>query len=99
MIFAYTSTSGFPDNNVHCIIEDDSCYLWMTSNKGIYAIKRFELNDVAEGKKSSFTTLFFGKGDGIKNTEFNGGFQPSAMKASDGCLWFPTIKGVVVVDQ
>lgn len=97
-IVAFHPSNGFIDDNVHCIIEDELGYLWLSSNKGLFAINKSELDSVAENKLSSFTTAFFGKEDGIINTEFNGGFQPSVLKSSDGLLWFPTIKGVVSVD-
>jgi len=34
----------------------------------------------------------------MKSKECNGGFQPAAWKGADGRLWFPTVKGVAVVD-
>jgi len=36
--------------------------------------------------------------DGLASAECNGGAQPAGCRTRDGCLWFPTIRGVAVVD-
>ena len=36
--------------------------------------------------------------DGLASAECNGGTQPAGCRTHDGLLWFPTIKGVAVVD-
>ncbi|MDQ3686893.1 MAG: histidine kinase, partial [Acidobacteriota bacterium] len=40
----------------------------------------------------------FGKSDGMRNTEANGGRQPAGIRARDGKLWFPTQDGVAIFD-
>src|SRR5262249_50059036 len=40
----------------------------------------------------------YGTSDGMNSRECNGGFQPAGWKTRDGRLWFPTEKGLVVVD-
>jgi signal transduction histidine kinase len=40
----------------------------------------------------------FGTADGMKSNECSGISQPSGWKGRDGRLWFPTARGVVVVD-
>jgi signal transduction histidine kinase len=40
----------------------------------------------------------YGKEEGLPSIECQGGFQPSGCKSRDGRLWFPTIKGLAVVD-
>src|SRR4029453_1995192 len=40
----------------------------------------------------------YGMADGMKTSECNGGGQPAGWKTRDGRLWFPTLKGVVVID-
>ncbi|HLX13203.1 MAG TPA: ATP-binding protein, partial [Bacteroidota bacterium] len=40
----------------------------------------------------------YGKADGMASRECNGTSQPAGWKASNGELWFPTIKGVVAVN-
>lgn len=94
----YTLKDGLFNNGVFQILEDDRGYFWMSSNKGIYRIRRRELNDFAEGKVRSITSIAYGKNDGLLNVECNGGRQPAGWKTRDGRLWFPTAGGAAVID-
>jgi len=93
-----TKNNGLFDNVVSRLMEDDDGNFWMSSNRGIFRTSRKELNDFADGKIESVTSVVYGTGDGMKTDECNGGGQPSGWKTRDGKLWFPTIKGVVTVD-
>ncbi|MCW3103688.1 MAG: hypothetical protein JWO09_2128 [Bacteroidetes bacterium] len=86
------------DKNVWSIAEDRNGNLWMPSNSGMYVADKRELNDMADNNSRSFNPVFLGREDGLKSIEFNGGFQPSVLKSSKNEFWFPTVKGVAVVD-
>jgi PAS domain S-box-containing protein len=95
----YTTTEGLFDDVVFQILDDDRGNLWMSCNKGIFRVSKRELNDFAEGKISAINSVAYGKADGMKTSECNGGLsQPAGWKSQDGRLWFPTIKGAVVID-
>ncbi len=94
----YTRESGLLSNVIYRIIEDDKGSLWMSSNKGIFTVSLRELNFMAAGKRSDLSCKFFGEADGMQSPVCSGGFQPAGMKTTDGRLWFPTIKGVVIID-
>ena len=96
--FIFTTDDGLFDNVISQIVEDDDGYFWMGCNRGIQRISRNELNDYADGKKSSFFVQTYDKYDGMISAETNGGFQPSAVKDAKGDIYFPTIKGLVVVN-
>jgi len=70
----------------------------MSSNRGIYRTSKRELNQFAEGKLSSITSVAYGKTDGMLSEECNGGMWPAGTRARDGKLWFPTQDGVAVID-
>jgi signal transduction histidine kinase len=93
-----TTRNGLFDNIVSRILEDARGNFWMSCNRGIYRVSRQELNDAADGKIRAVTSISYGVGDGMATSECNGGAQPAGWKTRDGKLWFPTIKGVVVVD-
>jgi len=40
----------------------------------------------------------YGVEDGLPSLECQGGFQPSGCRSRDGRLWFPTVKGLAIVD-
>ena len=93
-----STAEGLFDNTVSRILEDDRGNFWMSSNRGIFRVSRKELNDFVAGKTRLVTSTPYGVADGMKTSECNGGGQPAGWKSRDGRLWFPTLKGVVVVD-
>jgi signal transduction histidine kinase/ligand-binding sensor domain-containing protein/CheY-like chemotaxis protein len=93
----YSTANGLFDDNVFQIVDDRRGSLWMTCNRGIFRVSKQILLDVAEGRANAITSTAFGGSDGIRSAEFNGNAQPAGIRAHDGTLWFPTIKGVVSV--
>jgi ligand-binding sensor domain-containing protein/signal transduction histidine kinase/CheY-like chemotaxis protein len=92
-----TTRNGLFNDTVYAILDDGLGYFWMTCNHGISRVSRQQLDDFADGKIASVTALAFGESDGMRSRECNAG-SPSALKARDGRLWFPTLGGVVVID-
>ena len=95
----FTMKDGLSSNGVFCILEDNHGWFWMNSNQGIYRVSRQELNDFADGKTKSLTSIAYNKQDGLLNIEGNGGRQPAGIKTRDGKLWFPTAQGIAVIDS
>lgn len=96
--FNFTTENGLFNNGVFATVEDDYGNLWMSCNRGIFRVNKQQLNDFAEGRVPGYESFAYGKEDGMLNTECNGGRQPSALKDTDGRIWFPTLDGVAVVD-
>jgi signal transduction histidine kinase/ligand-binding sensor domain-containing protein len=94
----YTTRDGLFDNGVFQILEDDSGWLWMSSNRGIYRVRKQELNEFADGKLKTINCLAYNKNDGMPSTECNGGRWPAGIKTHDGKLWFPTMGGLAMID-
>ncbi|MEI9977663.1 MAG: two-component regulator propeller domain-containing protein [Edaphobacter sp.] len=94
----FTVKTGLFNNGVFQILEDTKRNFWISCNRGIYRVSRQELNEFAEGKRNTVTSIAYGKADGMLNAECNGGVSPAGIKTVDGKLWFPTQNGVAVVD-
>ncbi|HTA64393.1 MAG TPA: two-component regulator propeller domain-containing protein, partial [Xanthomonadaceae bacterium] len=94
----YTTHQGLPDDTINGVVEDGARNVWIGTDHNIARLTRQDLDAVAAGSSPSVTPLVFGKGDGMKSSEAEGGTHPSAWRAHDGRLWFPTNRGVVVVD-
>lgn len=94
----FNTQNGLFDDKIFTILEDEKNNLWLTSNNGIFRVNRKELNAYALGEIHSYRYLSFGTSDGMKASECNGGSQHSGWKMSDGSLWFPTVKGIAIVD-
>ncbi|MBI4748324.1 MAG: hypothetical protein HY774_07525 [Acidobacteria bacterium] len=94
----FTISTGLFDNVVSAIFEDSEGSFWLSGNRGICRVSKRELNDYADRKRISISSVGYDKADGMAVSETNGGFQPAGWKAADGTLWFPTLRGVVSVD-
>lgn len=91
-------SDGLADDVVSAILEDDDDNFWMSGNRGIYRVSRSQLNAFADGRIQRVHSVLYGRGDGLRNPETNGGFQPAGWKDARGHLWFPTLEGIAVVD-
>ena len=94
----YTMKDGLYHSGVFQFLEDSAGLCWMSCNRGIYRVRKQELNDFADGKIKAITSIGYGKSDGMLNAECNGGGWPAGIRASDGKLWFPTMDGIAVID-
>jgi ligand-binding sensor domain-containing protein/signal transduction histidine kinase len=93
-----TARQGLPDNTISEILEDDKGRLWLGSNRGIVCLNKQELQELAVGKISAIYPQVFGRAEGMLSEECAGGFCPAGLKTVTGQLWFPTLKGVVMID-
>ncbi|NLH73673.1 MAG: hypothetical protein GX456_11520 [Verrucomicrobia bacterium] len=97
--FTFTTQHGLRENVINNIQEDDAGFLWLSGLQGIYCVARKELNEVASGRRSQVQVLAFGEADGMLNSQCNGGvIQPSGCKDRWGRIWFPTARGVAMID-
>jgi PAS domain S-box-containing protein len=94
----FTTKQGMYDNAVFQILEDNQKYFWLTCNRGIYRVSEKELNEYADGKIQSVHCTVFGTTDGMRSAKCNGTSQPAGIRARDGRLWIPTMKGVAIID-
>ena len=94
----YTSKRGLFDDTVFQVLDDHRGRLWMSSNKGIFSVRKDQLNALANGLAASITSTAYGVSNGMKSRECNGGFQPAGWRTQDGRLCFATMKGVSIVD-
>ena len=95
---AYTTRNGLLDDVVYRILEDGRNNLWLSCRKGIFHIDKKALDEFANGRTSSIAPVAYGTADGMMTRECSGGGDPAGWKGSAGKLWFPTIKGVAMID-
>jgi ligand-binding sensor domain-containing protein/signal transduction histidine kinase len=97
--FATISTrEGLPNNVICHIVDDGQGNFWISSYGGIFRVSKVELNRCADGQLKAVNCLVYGKAEGLSTLECSGGFQSAGCQTPDGQLWFPTIKGLAVVD-
>ncbi len=96
-----TTKHGLFDDFVSRILAGDpntDDTFWLLGNRGVFKVSRHALNEAADGRRTTVSCVVYDKADGMDPSEGNGGFQPAGWRARDGRFWFPTIRGVAVVD-
>ncbi len=94
----FRKKNGLFNDNIYKIIEDDKNNLWFSCNKGIFKINRSELSTDPKNNIKIVNSIVFGKDEGMRSSECNGGFQFAGCKLDNGELLFSTMKGVVIID-
>jgi PAS domain S-box-containing protein len=84
--------------DMFAIVPDNVGNLWLSSNQGLVSASEQALVDAGAGKRGSVELREMVSLDGRRRIEFNGASQNAGWKSADGRLWFPSIKGLVVVD-
>jgi ligand-binding sensor domain-containing protein/signal transduction histidine kinase len=97
-ITTVTTREGLPDNTISEILDDDKGRLWLGSNRGIACVNKEEMQELIAGKIAAVYPQVFGRAEGMLSEECAGGFCPAGLRTTSGRLWFPTLKGLVVVD-
>lgn len=89
--------NGLPHDTTWNLLFDNGGDAWISSNRGIFRVSHGELQDLVAGKIREVHPITYGLADGMKSSECNGA-QPAGWRTADAKLWFPTTKGVVVID-
>jgi len=93
-----TTQNGLANNVICQILDDHHGNLWLGSHGGVFRVGKDELDRFADGESQTVQSLSFTRADGLPSMECSGGSQPSGCRSRDGRLWFPTVKGLAVVD-
>ncbi|HEY0989199.1 MAG TPA: two-component regulator propeller domain-containing protein [Kofleriaceae bacterium] len=96
--FVFTAKNGLFDDLVWRLLDDGRGNYWMSSNRGIWSVSHHELEEHAAGLRPTVESVVYGEGDGMRDRECNGAIEPSGWRGRDGRLWFPTAKGLAVID-
>lgn len=89
---------GLPNSTITQIVDDGTGHLWLGSHRGILRGSKADLHRCADGKSRKVQFLRYGKAEGLASQTCPGGFQPGARMVADGKLWFPTAKGIAIID-
>src|SRR5262249_50886003 len=89
---------GLSGKLISHIVDDGAGRLWLGSQNGILRVRKAELHRCADGQLAAVHCLNYGDAEGLVTPTCTDGFQPGACKSKDGRLWFPTVKGLAVVD-
>ena len=90
-MFSHT-LNGLANDDIGSLAEDAAGNLWIGSYEGLVRVEKKSLTDVLAGTAKTLGCRTF------LTRECSAGAQPSAIRARDGRLYFPTISGLVVVN-
>ena len=82
---------GLPDPNISSIMPDEFGNLWMYTFRGLYLLKKQNVDDFFRGNARRIDCQAYGTPECY-------GQEQTACRTPDGRIWFPNVKGVVVVD-
>ncbi len=88
----------FPVESFYTILEDNEGFLWLSSAKGLIRVSKKELEDYFLNNSNNLKYFHFGKEDGMRSEECVGVSKPAGIKDNEENLWFPTIKGIALLN-
>lgn len=100
-LYTNNSLTHFPLDNdhfmaaAHCIVEDKDGYFWISTNKGLFEVKKDDLLAYAANKQQELFYMYYNKTKGFLTNEFNGGGQPCGVRLKNGDITFPSLNGMV----
>jgi AraC-like DNA-binding protein len=94
VFYKYNQDWGFTGKPIYRILEDSLKNIWLSTDSGIYALPKSRFIHNNPGKD----WFLFQEDDGLKTAVCSGGSQPAGWRSRQGKLWFPTVKGIVVMD-
>ncbi len=97
-VFAFTTADALWSNAIYQLLDDGAGSFWMTANVGVSRVSKSSLEAYAAGTASTLDVQVFDRSDGMRSAECMGGSQPAGWRSRDGRLWFPTTRGVAVLD-
>jgi ligand-binding sensor domain-containing protein/signal transduction histidine kinase len=95
---AFTSEDGLSRDKILCIVPDTDGVLWMSSDNGIFGIKRQALDSYMRGVSPPVLCQRLSLSHGLLNRACSGLGQPIGTRTTDGKLWFPNMEGIAVLD-
>ena len=86
------------DDALYNLLDDGHGFYWISSGRGIYQVSRADLLGLEHAQLPQHTFARYVSVDGARGINFVGYASPTALRSSDGRLWFASTKGLLSVD-
>lgn len=98
--FSITAKDGLLSDNISHVEDDGNGWLWLSTTRGICRVRKRDLDNFISGKIKSIIPVNYGVADGLRSAQCAPGYPTSGggTRTADGRLWFPTSRGLAVVD-
>ncbi len=96
---SFTAKDGLLSDNISDVADDGES-LWLSTTRGISRISKRQLHDFAAHKLSHLEPINYGVADGLRSAQCAPGYPipGGGRRTSDGRLWFPTSRGLAMID-
>jgi signal transduction histidine kinase/ligand-binding sensor domain-containing protein len=92
-----SASAGLHNDFVSQIIADDHGWMWFAGDRGIFRVRRADLEAVAEGQADRVRSIHHGQGDGLPSLQANFGNTPNSLRSRDGRIWLAMRTGLAAV--
>lgn len=79
----------------HCFLEDGKGCIWIPCNKGLFKVPKADMDAWCAGENDQLYYYYYGRQDGLRTNEFNGGFNASGIITPEGFVSLLSMKGMV----
>ena len=94
----HPGANGSLKGDLYSVLEDNIGNLWLNCSQGILSFSKKEIAHSTAGESSTLDPRIYGVADGMKSAKCYFIYGESPLKSADGRIWFPTQRGVAVVD-
>lgn len=91
---AFHKKDGIPNETIFQLLPDAEGHLWCGSERGIFRLANAGAQSIS--RQHSIAIMELGIGEGMRTLTCTG--IPGGARSSDGLLWFPTVKGLSMVN-
>ncbi|MDP9956032.1 signal transduction histidine kinase [Epilithonimonas hungarica] len=82
---------------VHCVIDDNNGYYWLSSNNGLFQVRKTDMIDYYYRKVSNIYIQKYTLADGLLTMEFNGGNNINGLILANKIV-FPSMDGLAFIN-
>ena len=96
---SFTAKDGLLSDNISGVADDGES-LWLSTTRGVCRIAKRQLHGFADRNIKVLEPVNYGVEDGLRSAQCAPGFPipGGPRRSSDGRLWFPTSRGLAVID-
>ena len=93
-----TAREGLYDDFISQIVTDDRGWMWFGATRGLFKVRRHELEGLATGRIEQVRSIHYGLADGLPSLQANFGNTPNALRSRDGRIFLSARTALAVVD-
>jgi signal transduction histidine kinase len=91
--------TGVSLNEIGSVLEDKHGRIWLATTSGFFVTTAEEIEAFCMGDSKNIYYYKYGKEEGLRDLEYNGGLNPSNGMSPDGFLVFNSMGGITVFHQ